>query len=76
MRSMKNRESAVRSRKKKDDLIEQLTSQVSSYTKEITDLVSKNEYLRDSLPCLMDMDENSVTSECVQRFLEPAEFYI
>lgn len=74
IRSMKNRESAVKSRQKKQELIEQLSSQVRLYTSEIIDTRSINTVLREYLSSYVDMNEVEIFSKPVQRFLEPAVF--
>lgn len=74
LRSMKNRQSAVRSRQKKDELIEQLNEQVRMYTAEITHLRSLNKNLRSSIPGVDNSEDSSLDSDSVQRILEPAVF--
>ncbi len=74
IRQLKNRESAVRSRQKKDDLIEQLREQVKNYNMEIADLKELNQIMRNTMP---DCDlEDSLELPSVRHILEPAEFLI
>jgi hypothetical protein len=74
LRLWKNRESAVRSRQKKDALIEQLQGQVRMYSEEISITRSHNLLLRQSIPYLHEMEERNINSQFTQHFLEPAVF--
>ena len=76
LRSMKNRESAVKSRQKKEELIEQLSEQVRMYTSEINHLRCLNKSLRSSIPGMSGEEEMNLNHASVQRILEPAVFCI
>jgi len=78
IRRLKNRDSAVRSRQKKDELIDRLRSQFEMYNGEIRQLTEANYVLRKYLPQLYERDLPMKTFESKksQLILEPAVFLL
>jgi len=77
LRRMKNRDSAVRSRQKKDDLIVELRGKLDMCNGEIRQLQEVNRDLRKTIPYLsekMEIIDASDFNRSSQLFLEPAVF--
>lgn len=77
IRRMKNRDSAVRSRQKKDQMIEDLRVKLDMCNGEIRQLQEANRVLRNDIPHLCErvvaIDESDF-KRSMQLFLEPAVF--
>ena len=77
IRRMKNRDSAVRSRQKKDQMIEDLRVKLDLCNGEIRQLQEANRVLRNEIPFLSERVvavEESDFKRSMQLFLEPAVF--
>lgn len=77
IRRMKNRDSAVRSRQKKDQMIDDLRVKLDLCNGEIRQLQEANRVLRSEIPHLSERvvaTEDSDFKRSMQLFLEPAVF--
>jgi len=77
IRRMKNRDSAVRSRQKKDQMIEDLRVKLDLCNSEVRQLQESNRVLRSEIPQLCERvvaTDDSDFKRSMQLFLEPAVF--